>query len=299
MAAVITEGLTYDYKQVYSSALPTVPASIELKHHWGFDAKEKFQRLAKGCRRVFSTKDGPVAGMTFALTGGSNCKIIAIDMSWRNAGLTGLVCIEGDTPGTGQKLVLQNASGKTVDAIDLQVVGAANGNNVRFYNLIDGKGRRAVSISPLSGPPASYLHADLDDLVDKVNSIVSSQADRFLFLSGSGDLLDLADPRDFGDRVDISKVNIFTFTGRDPGADYHVIFVWKIDGSHTNGMTQGNVTLLDQSLPVNQRPLTLAHEFVHFLSVTGSGHDSDLTDLMHITYPHGINLRKGRLRKMV
>jgi hypothetical protein len=138
--------------------------------------------------------------------------------------------------------------------------------------------------------------------VDAVNSIVSIQVDCMLTPSGDGALRDLSDSRDFGRAVDINKTNIFSFTGMDGDAGYHVIFVWAIDGPHSNGITKSNVTLLDASLAENKRPITLAHEFVHFLCgsgiVTVTDHDDQQDDLMFRTYPHGLNMRKARMQKV-
>jgi hypothetical protein len=53
-------------------------------------------------------------------------------------------------------------------------------------------------------------------------------------------------------------------------------------------------------------PVTLSHEFVHFLSsqpgldvLNGGGHDSLNDDLMFDGSPHGINIRKVRQDKLV
>ena len=69
-------------------------------------------------------------------------------------------------------------------------------------------------------------------------------------------------------------------------------FVRAIEGGHSNGITKSNFTLLDSSLPSDKRQLTLAHEFVHFLSGSGivkvNDHDDKQSDLLFKTAPHGI-----------
>ena len=299
MPVQIVEFLAYDFAAVHGRSAGKVP----LTHHFGLDSEAKFQRLASGSRRALSTVGGPVSEMKFVITGTANCKIVSQDMTVKGlGGRNGMVVIEGVSPGTGTKVELKDGAGKTVDAIDVQV-GKFVGIKVRFYNLIDGKGRKAVSTIPFAPVPPMFSEAKLDTLVDRVNDIVNPQCDCLLAVKGKGAMIDLATPNDLGDRVDINKFNIFSFGDMDKDAQYHVVFVWSIDGPHTNGITRSNVTLLEASLSEEKRDLTLAHEFVHFLSgggvVTIGDHDERQSDLMFKTAPHGINMRKLRLQKIL
>jgi hypothetical protein len=59
-------------------------------------------------------------------------------------------------------------------------------------------------------------------------------------------------------------------------------------------------------LDAAKMPVTLAHEFVHFLSanpgleaVNAGGHDPLKDDLMFAPAPHGINIRKVRQDKLL
>jgi len=218
------------------------------------------------------------------------------------AGRTGLMVLEGVSPGTGATLELRNATGKAVDSIAV-AVAPFNSFKVRYYNLIDGKGRKAVSTIDFAPPPPNFSPATLTDLTDRVNSIVSTQCDCMLVPNGGGTMIDLSTPDDMGDRVNGDRFNIFRFGNMDTDAQYHVVFVWVIEGAHSNGITKTNTTLLEASLSLGKRPLTLAHEFVHFLSgsgvVTVGDHDDNETDLLFKSAPHGINLRKARLEKIV
>lgn len=302
MPIQITNALEYDYGAVN---LPNRPkGSTPLVHTWGFDPTAKYQRIAApSARRLLSTKGGSVAGLSFKVTGPPNIKIVSEDMSFKGTGgREGLVCIEGVTAGAGTKLELQNAAGKTIDAIDVEVAPFV-GIKVRYYNLIDGKGRHGVSTVPFAPVPADFNGPALTDLTDNVNSIVATQCDCFLAANGKGAIIDLGTPKDMKNQVDINDVNIFSFGDMDADAQYHVIFVWSIAGGHSNGITRSNVTLLDASLSLEKRPITLAHEFVHFLSgsgvVTVGDHDDQNSDLLFRTAPHGINLRKSRLQKIL
>jgi len=231
MSVRITEAITYNFAAVHGRSAGNLP----LVHHFGFDAEVKFQRLANGTRRVLSTEGGPVAGMKFILTGPSTCKIVNQDMTYKgHGGRNGIVCIEGVAPGTGAKLELKNGTGKTVDAIDLHV-GSFVSIKVRFYNLIDGKGRKGVSTIPFAPVPPMFSEASLDNLVDRVNDIVSGQCDCLLDVKGKSSMIDLSTPDDLGNRVDHNKFDIHKFGDRDKDAQYHVVFVWDIyDTTHSN-----------------------------------------------------------------
>jgi hypothetical protein len=68
------------------------------------------------------------------------------------------------------------------------------------------------------------------------------------------------------------------------GASYHVFFAWGLVGA--NGVTKGVKSLILDSLDPLHMPVTLSHEFVHFLSsqpgldvLNGGGHDSLNDDL--------------------
>lgn len=301
MGIKIVEWAPYDYASVYG--LPPMPrgsAPIPLIHHYGFDGDAKFQRIGVQSRRLLSTTGGPVAGFSFRASG-SSLKIASQDMSVKGpGGRLGLVAIEGSAAGAS-KLELVNGSGKAVDSIDVEVA-SATGFKVRFYNLSDGKGRKAISAPAFAPMPPDFSPAAIDLLVERVNAIVGVQTDAVLGLQGQGAIIELSTPDDLGNRIDGDKFNIFKFGNRDNDATYHVVFVWAIMGSHTNGSTKLNTTLLDFSLHVDSRALTLAHEYAHFLSgsgvITVGDHDPAQTDLLFKTAPHGINLRKDRMKKM-
>lgn len=298
MPVKIAEFVPFDFALVNGRTAGTVP----LVHHFGLDPEAKFQFLAAGARRLLSTVGGPVKGMTFVVTGGSNCKIVSQDMTVAGLnGRTGMAVIEGTSPGTGTKIELKDGAGKTVDAVDIQV-GNFVSTKVRYYNLIDGKGRKGVNTIPFAPLPPLFSEPVLDALTDRVNNIVGAQCDCLLTARAKGAMIDLSTSTDFGDRVDINKLNIFSFGDMDHDAQYHVIFVWGIDGPHSNGITKSNVTLLQASAADDKRDITLAHEFVHFLSASGivtvGDHDDRPSDLLFKTAPHGIAMRKGRLQKL-
>jgi hypothetical protein len=303
MAIKITDFQDYNYAAI--NPPPAGMGKLGLVHHFGFDEDARYQRIGEQARRLLSTKGGPVAGCSFKITGTPNCAIVSQDLSINGPeGRSGLVVIEGKTAGTGTKLELQDSSGKTLDSIDIDVASPV-GIKVRYYNLID-SGHSSGVIPYQGGPvPAAFANSALGDLTDKVNSIVAVQSDCLLAQSGGGALRDLVASNSLGGAVNINSFNIFSFSGSgmDPDAQYHVIFVWAIDGPHSNGITKSNTTLLRADLSEAHRAITLAHEFGHFLSgsgvVTIGDHDDRHSDLMFKTFPHGINMRKARLQKLL
>jgi hypothetical protein len=267
-----------------------------LVHRFGFDPAAKFQRIGVGNRKQFGTEGGPPTGLSFKVSPPGVCTILSQDMSIKFGSRQGMATIEAAAAGVC-KLVLANSAGKAVDEATLNVFPQRN-VKVRFYNLVDAKGRQGINATHFSVQPTA-----LESLIDTVNSIVGVQCDVWLHKTGLGLLRDLRTANDMGRAVDIDKFNIFGEPDRDPDAEYHVLFVWGISGTHTNGITKSNVTFLDASLPVEKRDTTLAHEFVHFLSgsgiVTTSDHDGQKSDLMFKTAPHGLMLRKDRLLKII
>lgn len=301
MPVQITSLNDFDYAAINSRTSDM--GKVALIHRWGFDPVAKFQRISVAGRRLLSTQGGPTDDLTFKVTGAATCRIVSQDMFFKGpAGRNGLLVLEGVSPGTGAKLELQNKAGKAVDSIEV-AVAEFNSFKIRYYNLIDGKSRKAVSTIDFAPLPPNFSPVTLTDLTDKVNSIVSTQCDCMLFPNGGSTMIDLSTPNDMGERVNGDMFNIFRFGNMDKNAQYHVVFVWAIAGGHTNGITKNNTTLLQASLSLGKRPITLAHEFVHFLSgsgvITVGDHDDKETDLLFKSAPHGINLRKARLQKIV
>ena len=233
-------------------------------------------------------------------------RIDSQDMSQRVGHKIGLVAIQGVMAGDSQ-LALANSSDPSIsyDEITVRVVPIRE-VRVRFYNLIDTKGRRGIR-DPATD--ASVSNAALRSLVAEVNAMVGPQCGVQLVMSGQGSLQDLNVFADLENRVDIVKnLNAIYASDLDRSAQYHVAFVWGIEGSHARGITDLNISLMRTDLGPT-RSITLAHELVHFLSGGGTGrpgltvgdHDEpgSLLDLMHNRSPHGILMRKDRLMKII
>lgn len=274
--------------------------ATKLTHHWGFDADARFQTIATGQRRQLSTTGGSLAGMAVSIANEGVCKFVGSpDLVSNYLGRIGIITIEGVAEGD-TTMTLADNSGKQVDQIAIHVTKWRS-VMVRYYNLVDIRGRNGVA-NPDTNPLFSIKA--LSDLTDVVNGIVAMQCDVMTVNSGTGVLRDLKFSADLGSRVDIHKTNPYSSGDLDPAAEYHVAFVWAIDGGrHTNGITKGNFTLLDAALKEDHRQVTLAHEFVHFLSgsgvVTVNDHDDQHADLMFKHWPHGISMRKDRLAKII
>lgn len=271
----------------------------KLVHHFGFDPEARFQQVAVGQRKVLSTVGGDTKGLTATIKPTAICKFVtAPDLTSKFLSRLGIITIEGVAEGEAV-LSLTDARGKEVDRV---AIGVTKFRSVvtRFYNLVDDKGRegiRNVDTNPLFTPLA------IEALVQTINDIVLCQCEVMMVNSGTGAVRNLTFASDLGTRVDINKVNPFSSTDLDKAAQYHVAFVWGIDGAHSNGITKSNFTLIQSSLPSEKRDLTIAHEFVHFLSgsgiVTVGDHDDRQSDLLFKTAPHGIMLRKARLQKII
>ena len=295
----IVNSIDYDLAAIRAGgAVPSVPGKVKLVHHFGFDAAASFQRIGVPTRKIFSVQDGgsAVTAMSFDIQPPGICKIVSQDMSLKmNATRQGVAVIESVAPGDCKLILL--AGGTKVDSVSLKAV-PVRFVITRFYNLIDAKGRRGVDPAR---PDVSL--AALDSLIDQVNGIVGAQCDVWMAKSGQGLLRDLSCRDDLQNKIDINRFNIFAQSDMDGQAEYHVMFVWGIDGPHSNGITKSNVTMIDASITTEKREITLAHEFVHFLSgggiVTVGDHDTQQDDLMFKTAPHGINMRKDRLAKII
>ncbi len=293
----------YDYfdleqVRVQGPVMPPMPGRISLAHHCGFDAETRFQRMGVGTQKKFTVHHGGTAltGMSFEIQPPDICKIVEQDMSvYRTPEERGRVTIEA--VGSGDCELRLVTGGTKLDSISIK---AAPSRNVitRFYNLIDGRGRRGAD------PSSSQVSNDtLRTLIERVNQIVGLQCGVLMVKSGTGILRDLNTPDDLGDRVDIGRFNIYALSGKDEQAEYHVMFVWGIDGAHSNGITRVSMTMLNIALTNMYPEVTLAHEFVHFLSGGGMvrihDHDPRREDLMFATAPHGVNMRKDRLLKII
>jgi hypothetical protein len=287
-------------------------ATLQHNHHNGFDPERHFAMLTVGAPfQMYLSVTGEGAfnrGWDFVLDPPSApcAKIVSKDMTYSDQNLRGLLVLEGVAPGECQ-LFLKNEKSKLVDTVKLKVVPARN-VVARFYNLIDGKGREGVTVDPVTGQPdAIFQEPRLRQLLDAVNFIVGPQCGVWLLPSNSEALKDASvAPIDLGDHIDNDDKTVqatITTADRDANANYHVYFVWSIKDKpgqkeKTRGSTISNYTLLLASLAHMDRVITLAHEFVHFLS--GShGHDSKNSDLMFETFPHGIQMRRDRLLQII
>lgn len=295
MALKITNAIVFDLDQNLHRTV-----SGNLFHRCGFDPAARFQMMPVGGQQAFSVAGGSAKDLTFRLSADSkgSFKFVTQDMTSRYFDTYGLAMIEAVTPGDCA-LELVNSGGKVIDRIDVKIV-RSNSVATRFYNLIDGKGRRALDASsPMFTPSA------VADLVDQVNLIVSQQCFVSMKLNGEGLLRDLNVPEDMENSVVIEKQHspLFKSTDIDRTAEYHVIFVWDLP-THAAGITLFALTLIKQTILKGPFPpaCTIAHEFVHFLSPAVSGredHDKERSDLMNEQPApnHGIMMREERLLK--
>jgi hypothetical protein len=278
------------------------PESLDgqkLTHTWGLDSASRFLNLSVGMRKQLSTVGGDPKGMSVDVSPTSICTLVGPpNLTDKVFGRTGFITLEGVAEGDAE-IKLLDAGGKTVDKIAIKVVKART-VKVRFYNMVDGKGRQGVRDPDTD---ADFKVAAFQDLVFALNSIVGLQCDVFMSLTGLGALRNLTFSADLGNRVNIDEVNPFSSSDLDPDAQFHVAFVWGISGGHANGITKSNFSLLQAGRTGTKREVTLCHEFVHFLSGGGivrpSDHDDQPSDLMFKTAPHGINMRKARLEKII
>jgi hypothetical protein len=253
-------------------------------------------------RKQLSVGGGDPKAMSVVVTPATICKLVDVPNLTAKlfGGKIGFITLEGVAEGDAE-VQLVDVRGKVIDKVAVKVVKFRS-VKVRFYNLVDGKGTEGVS-DPSTNP--LFTKTALSDLVDAVNNIVLLQCDVSMGLTGAGLLRDLKFVEEFGSTVDIDKVKPFASSDLDPDAEFHVAFVRAIAGPHSNGITKVNFSLMRSSLSGVKRELTLAHEFVHFLSGTGGSgappksHDDKVTDLMFKTAPHGINMRKARLTRII
>jgi hypothetical protein len=274
--------------------------SGKLYHRCGFDPDGRFQMMPIGAQQVFSVAGGSAKDLTFKFSPGSggSFKFIDQDMTIQYLGTFGLATIEAVTVGDCA-LELVNSQNKTIDRIDVKIVGS-NSVATRFYNLIDSTGRRGLnSDSPM------FAQSALASLVDQVNLIVSQQCFVSMKLNGEGLLRDLNVAGDMESSVVIEKQHspLFASTDIDRTAEYHVIFAWDLP-THAAGITLFAMSLIKQAILNRPFPpaCTIAHEFVHFLSPAPSGredHDKERSDLMNAgpADEHGIMMREERLLK--
>ena len=275
-------------------------ANPKTKHYYGFDPAAKFLMMTPGSTHVLSVASGDPAGFsvefdTVGIVSFLNPPDFAAGASaGLNPGHRGTIPLSGDKAGK-TNVILKDKAGKEVDRVEVSVVEARE-VKVRFYNLVDNKNHQGVR---LPDSDVAFQIPALRQLTDFVNRIVAWQCGVTLTQTGTGVLRNLSFAQDFGNSIDINTLNVFSTGDRDDNAEFHVAFAWKIAGSHTNGVTKSNVCLLDASLAGQKREMTLAHEFVHFLSGSGiiknNDHDSNESDLLYKTAPHGIMLRKDRL----
>src|SRR5215475_1894216 len=274
-------------------------ANPKLKHFYGFDPAAKFQMMTPGSTHVFTVTGGDPAGCSVELDMPGVVSFLNPPefSSVVGPNRRGTIPLDGGNVGT-TNLILKDKSGKQVDKIEIRVVEQKE-IKVRFYNLVDDKNRQGVSLPDTN---AAFQIPALNQLRDYANRIVSWQCGVSLGMTGTGVLRNLNFAQDLGNAIDINQLNIFSTSDRDDAAGFHVAFAWKIAGGHTNGITKSNVCLLDASLSGQKREITLAHEFVHFLSGSGivnmNDHDNQENDLLFKIAPHGIMLRKDRLNKI-
>lgn len=271
-------------------------ANAKLKHFYGFDPEGKFQMMTPGSTHVFTVTGGDPSGCSVELDKPGVVSFLNPPdfSSIVGPSRRGSIPLSGDNVGT-TNLILKDKSGKESDKIEVRVVEPKQ-IIVRFYNLVDEKNRQGVA-KPDSDP--LFNVGALNQLRDFANRIVGWQCGVNMSMAGSGVLRDLRFAQDLGNAIDIDKLNIYSTSDRDDSAAFHVAFAWTIAGGHTNGITKSNVCLLDSSLIGQKREITLAHEFVHFLSGSGivkvNDHDNQQNDLLFKIAPHGIMMRKNRL----
>jgi hypothetical protein len=276
---------------------PNVLDRIRLTHTWGFDAESRFLNLGVGSRKQLSTVGGDPKGMSVVVEPTSICTLVGFpNLTDKISDRTGFITLEGVAEGDAE-IRLVNAGGKTVDKVAIKVV-TTRVVKVRFYNLLDGVGHKAIT-DPDND--AFFSPGALQRLAEAVNAIVGFQSDVFMALSGTGLIKDLTFSDNIGDQVNMDNLKGF-ISDLDPDAQYHVGFVWGISGPRSNGTTKTNFTLLKNGLGDAKRQVTLSHEFVHFLTGgmdTKHDHDDRQSDLMFESAPHGINMRKARLVRII
>jgi hypothetical protein len=306
MASKIVNPIDYDLDLILGGG-----STGTNKHHFGFDPDARFAMLAKGSRNQFSVAGDFSQSWNFVLDPPTGVvTVVGTDMTLKLTGKRGLITLEGAAIGECD-LSLQNGARK-LDTVHIKVV-QPRFVVTRFYNLSDSAHTGVTNPDSFGDPNFTksplFSATALNELVDRINDIVLSQAAVMLRLTGTSVLREATvGTRNLGDSIDgddsgtISAIT--AASGRDPDAGYHIYFVWDIKAlprhGPTNGSTASNFTLLRSGLSGVHRISTLAHEFVHFLSdKTGGSHDPKLSDLMFETYPHGIMIRKDRQLRII
>jgi len=177
--------------------------------------------------------------------------------------------------------------------------------SVRFYNVRDTKTREGCRTYIERKYPSLFSLPGMPGIVNSVHNIVGAQSNIYLTLNG--EMRTLSTLADLGEKVrpESAPPKLFGQDGFDGGAKYHVCWVWGIEGNDP-GATTNNFTFLNTPNLVGRDEMvavTLAHELTHFLSGSasrgGAAHDKNQTDLMFPTYPHGIMMRKDRLKTLI
>ncbi|MGL4325566.1 MAG: hypothetical protein ACRCTD_16140 [Beijerinckiaceae bacterium] len=294
MAAKFTSNSVWDFEESHDRK-----ANGKLVHYFGYDPAGKFMMHNVGDLYALSTTGGSLKDHSIDFDTSGICSFDSPpDFSYTSGSKAGLFPVRSISQGS-TNLVLSDASGRAVDKIEIKVVKRRD-VIVRFYNLIDGARRTAIG-NPDTNP--LFSTAALNSLISRVNKIVFFQCGVRLLASGTGILRDLNFSANLGNAVDILTVNPFSSSDLDHNAEFHVAFTWGISGGGANGVTKSNLCLLQASLQPEKREITLAHEFVHFLSGSGilirNDHDELKSDLMYKDAPHGVMMRKTRLNKII
>ncbi len=298
MPLIIVNPFPYDHSSAFPDTVERASNKPPLVHNSGFDVSTKFKLLQSPVGRTqFSVAGGSPKGLHFEVRPAGVCSILSQDIDLKLPKTIGLVTVEGSAPGECQ-LVLADAKGKAVDQITIKVA-AHRVVKVRYYNMVGTGGGSAIR-DPGTNP--RFSQTALSDLVHEVNNIVGLQCATFLELVGQG-IRDVTVPFGVGKDVLLTRdrSQILGSSDIDRSAEYHVVFVVSLD-SNDRGQTSANLTVLRQL--GSERPLTAAHEFVHFLCDPGTGitkgdHDKSRSDLMFTPPPHGLEMRKDRLLKAI
>jgi hypothetical protein len=115
---------------------------------------------------------------------------------------------------------------------------------------------------------------------------------------------------DLGDKIDPDRSHFSLFGKIDGDAQFHILWTWAIkSATERSGMTRAatninfcfiSINLLND---VTGTGITLSHEMIHFTSgesaIKQQSHTDVRTDLMHKTHPHGIQIRKDYMEKVI
>jgi len=249
-------------------------------HQHGFDPKAKLQVLPKGYARGLIIRGGK----------GLSCSLTPADppgcgVDQREVGNDLEVWLDGKLEGD-YTLTARNGAGSKVDEVKIKVVKQRT-VKVGFYEASDGKGRGI-----------KFDDANIRPLLDRADSIVGAQTNLRLKRTGKWPLMN--SQADLGDRIDLEapgKTADFRGGWIIQDAEWHVFFVWACKDA--NGITKSDITVIDANLDPVKMAVTLAHEFIHFCSRPGSGHDGENADLMYKEAPHGIMIREPRQKVLV